>query len=621
MSELRISNSESRIVQGVRYESFIAGALLWFPSVELYDMEVLLNELKLEVLHNFDTKRISDYVEGLYSGRVALKKGLTLDSVLDDGHTLREKLSEIAGENVLERFKKFNVERYLLNKSDKLKDIQEMKEKAGVLLITDNEETYLKLKAYGFKNIDWFKSAVKAGRYFKEHPEELKKYHLVLNGYTFIGDHVSAGEVELDGTLNKLKHNRGTIYMSLSEDKNTVDDSVQYTTYLPWAWDSPTNRRQSKDIFDLLDIIVDHMRCIGLSRKISNQEEFKPIEYPIIEKLPLPTKKGNLKILYLSPFLDEEKTQRLMNVANSLGLDVTFKDDDNYALGKIKDKLGEYDIIIGSHMYSRNLLKMAGESTEQCKDTGRRLVLLVTYDVGICNELNYAYAGELAPKDASLLKTADEFTCQGGEQLEKYAAAILSVAVNTYSQTLPMPLEDSLDLKDAEAYSEEYDSALRKEEEQEKEQIINSINNFDNMCKLVTTYLNYRRVGLIEKSSNGKEIIQNKNGLRIRVLKDGRISLENYYQGKMNYAISFLGVNRVDGFRTMCIKMGDAPSEIVGIYGYKYNKKVSRPAIRSEQLKVLEAFENLVDETLSPLVPKEQPKDNKARRKRIGEYS
>lgn len=141
-------------------------------------------------------------------------------------------------------------------------------------------------------------------------------------------------------------------------------------------------------------------------------EEFVPIQdYINPNRLPLPNKKTDLKILYLDanlrPIKDKEITSR---IAEELQLNITFEEDNNSGLGKyVQNHLGDYDIIIVSRMYSGNLLKMNYESKEQCKDTGRDLTLLVSYDndslqqfnddksLGFEIGLKYKFAGNFTP--------------------------------------------------------------------------------------------------------------------------------------------------------------------------------------------------------------------------------
>ena len=44
------------------------------------------------------------------------------------------------------------------------------------------QDDYDELIKYGFKNVDYFKSIVRADKYFAEHPLELQKYHIILKG-------------------------------------------------------------------------------------------------------------------------------------------------------------------------------------------------------------------------------------------------------------------------------------------------------------------------------------------------------------------------------------------------------------------------------------------------------
>ena len=127
----------------------------------------------------------------------------------------------------------------------------------------------------------------------------------------------------------------------------------------------------------IFDRIVENMLMNHTLKKSGlKREKFIPIQdYINPNRLPLPTKKSDLKILYLDPVRVNKYAER---IANELGLSVDFKEDNNCSLGRyVKSNLGKYDIIIVTRVYSDNLLSMNHESTEQCKDTGKELTLLI----------------------------------------------------------------------------------------------------------------------------------------------------------------------------------------------------------------------------------------------------
>ena len=129
--------------------------------------------------------------------------------------------------------------------------------------------------------------------------------------------------------------------------------------------------------------------------------EYVPYEETINPHRFIPKTKKDLKILVLG-----FGGQVFPKVIGDLGLNIDFNEDNNFSLGlHVKNNLGNYDIIIASRFYSGNILGMNRESTEQCKDTGRGLTLLMTYEektfsensLGNTLKIAYSYGGVYAP--------------------------------------------------------------------------------------------------------------------------------------------------------------------------------------------------------------------------------
>ena len=71
------------------------------------------------------------------------------------------------------------------------------------------------------------------------------------------------------------------------------------------------------------------------------------------------------------------------------GLNVEYQESSMTSFSKyIRDKLGQYDIIINDGLFIGNVASMAEESLEQCKITGRQLTVLVNYFI------NFIYNSE-----------------------------------------------------------------------------------------------------------------------------------------------------------------------------------------------------------------------------------
>lgn len=610
---MRIDDTDLRIVYEVSYESFLAGALLMLPSVDSYDKKALCKELSLTLSGYNDTRKIDQYINKDANGTVSLKEGFTLDSNLEEGCTIRAKLREIAGDEVLRHSQTFKVKRYLYNKQQVLEAKKEIVDKAGVLLITENEEIYNELKKYGFKNVDYFKSMIRADKYFKEHPEELKKYHIILKGRLSTRSCVSDRDVDLDKTLHELRNK------SLRDKSNVIIEDIYESYYGDRIEYSVCVSRKtgvysfSSQISHVIGDIVDLMYSSGTLGKCGYQSEFKPIVDIVADRLPLPTKKGDLKILFLYN-LGTAYIEKIKLLVNNMGLNVTFIENNNTTLGKIvKYQLGEYDIIVSITPCSEGLIYMGAESTEQCKDTGRELTLLVTSDSvrsgGSFVENEYVYGGNLAPKTISEQDTTDKFRISLDNltgELKEFAviSAILSAVVNKYNKCLPTPLID-LDLKSSEEYTKAYELMCEQRRVQEINDR-NAISAFDDMVEIIGKYLECRRNGLIERNPRGKEIIEKEDGLRLIQLGNG-IKLENYRHGEMNFAIAFPLMQKNKDCRVFSMKTKDSDFKSASLCVGKQEGSNIPPKVSDYQLKVLTAFEELVSKTLL-LLPLEAQK-------------
>ena len=223
---------------------------------------------------------------------------------------------------------------------------------ANILLVSDIQDDYDELVKYGFKNVDYFKSIIRADQYFTKHPEELEKYHIILKGNQNVQDCCFDGDVELDRKFGKLRKEKHILVSSLY--RFDYSDHMELVTYLKdrinvRSWN--IEERTYRDIFDRIveNTLINHtFENVGLKDK-----KFAPIQdYINPNRLPLPTKKSDLKILYLDSIMVSKYAD---GIASELGLNVNFKEDTNYSLGRyVKSNLGKYDIVIVSH-YSRNI--------------------------------------------------------------------------------------------------------------------------------------------------------------------------------------------------------------------------------------------------------------------------
>lgn len=620
----------------IDYEPFIAGALLKFELIDNIDFSLLIEDFQRKTNINvkgilFNLDNVGKYIK--LEKDISLRDGISLDSFIEEENcTLREKLHEIAGDNVNNYFESINVKSYYHKKA---KELKENKEKAlntaNVLLISENQEDYDELVKYGFKNVDYFKSLIRADQYFTKYPERLNKYHIVLKGYTCI--HKFA-YLKFEGTINNLDNNNHILATPIH--RYNYSDNTEFVAYLIDKINWREYTAEEPTYTAILDKIVENT----LINHIIDKDKIsapKYIDYINPNRLPLPNTKSKLKILYL----DTLSVNKYSNdIAESLGLNVTFKEDNNNSLKEyVKSHLGEYDIIIASNLYSRSLLDMNIESTEQCKDTGRDLVLLVSYkdnpilqydeDNGIFNDgmgsvinLYYKFAGNIAPdakyrqKEFRVLRKSSEFIHEDKQYKVSYEnditciKSILSASINIYNDALlqnKKPTINDLDMKTAEEFDNEY-KIVDKQEEERKEAALKPIRAFDNIIYTVFNYLYYRKNGLITQIPEGLKITE----------KNDKIKVEIIYQNKTLGAITFskdykqyqMKRNlRVFEIQTISKKGILSNPQTIGVYTRKYENIEGIPSRPDEkQANFLSSIEKKINCCVKPL-------NNKAWRK------
>lgn len=627
----RLENKEKRIT----FEQIMAGALLKFEKIDNVDISLLLEDFMsldaVKVEPYFNIKNLKEYMNYYHKdGSISLLDKFPLDYFIEEEErTVKDKYIEVAGNIVNNYFNRFSVEEFKKRKEKLLKEQKEsILKDANILLISDEEEDYNELINYGFQNIDYFKSIIRADKYFSKHPKQLEKYHIILKGNQYVQRCCFEGDVKLDNTLWDLRNNRKVLFTPLKRYK--YSNHSEYTAYLSdfkstREWDT-----EEDSYSKVLDRIIENS-LINHIFKIDNLKDKKsvPIEdYVNSNRLTLPTKKSDLKILYLDSININESAKE---IAQKLGLNITFKEDNNYSLGRyIKSHLGDYDIIIASSSYSSSILRMNNESTEQCKDTGRQLTLLVTYKnqsipksdedgifvsdgIGDKIELQYVFGGNLSNSQdivnkefRVLRKPYEPLKFESWKQhWEKYVRSqeidmksIIEEAVHLYNEKLLenncQPLRD-FDLTTAKTYDEEYDKIDKKEAERQY-QALEPIHTFDSLRSKIITYLRYKNQGLIS---------DNLDGLKITETSDG-ICVENNYQGRTLCTIIISKQYKQDNLRVFTIqtinKKGQLGNpEIVGIYTRKYENLEGTPNRPNElQMNAIIATKKKVDALIVP---------------------
>lgn len=617
---------KERQMEKIQYDSIIAGALLKFESLDNIDFSLLVIDLKeklnteiVGILWNYSPNYLRKYIEMLENGTIQLKDGISLDYFIEEEKcTLRKKLLEIAGNKVVNYFSSLDIEKYKTEKENALKTNKEnVLNEANVLLISDIQDDYDELIKYGFKNVDYFKSIIRADSYFAKHPDELEKYHIILEGNQNVQHCCFEGNVSLNGTIFRLNNKQQILITSLH--RYIYSDHMELDTHLSDRKNHRFWKITELTYQGLFDRIVENMLINQILEKVNLKgKKFVPIQdYINPNRLPLPTKKSDLKILYLDPVC--KYFDRISEIASELGLNVDFKDDTNSSLGKyVKSNLGKYDIIIATQQYSRNLLNMNHESTEQCKDTGKELTLLVTYDnlywgvdtdLAYCIKLKYAYGGNYAPdseyhsNEIKILKlpeikAKDEYWTKY-EQKYSQIKSILEASVNFYNQALiqrSKPTISDLDFKTAEEINQDYINAYNNKEKK-KEAELAPIRQFDNIRNSIISYLDYRNNGLIDQIPEGIKIIEGKDSIRV----------ENVYQNRTLCAIVFPKTCQHNNLRIFEIqtlsKKGSLSSpQTIGVYTSEYDNLENIPNRPDEkQESALISIEKKINVALKPL--------------------
>lgn len=287
----------------INYEPIIAGALLKFESLDNVDFSLLIigleDKLNIEVRGSWSDSpnNLGKYIETLDNGTIKLRDGISLDDFIEEENcTLREKLLEVAGNKVANYFNHLDIEKYKIEKEKTLKDNKEkVLNEANVLLISDIQDDYDELVKYGFKNVDYFKSIIRADSYFAEHPEKLEKYHIILKGNQNVQHCCFEGDVELDRTINRLRDKKHILKSSLH--RYDFSDHIELVTHLSdrinrRSWNATEFAYQG-----IFDRIVENMLMNHTLKKVDLKgEKFIPIQdYINPNRLPLPTKKNRTK--------------------------------------------------------------------------------------------------------------------------------------------------------------------------------------------------------------------------------------------------------------------------------------------------------------------------------------
>lgn len=626
----------------VEFKSVVAAAIIKFGKLDNVDINMLfedLESLSIDVTNCYYLDETRRFVEIQEDGSITLSGTITLDHFIDERDiTVKDELQKMVTEEIRDYFDKLDVEEFKRRKLEFLKSGKEkLLKNANILLISDIEEEYQELVKYGFSNIDYFKSIIRADRYFKEHPEEAEKYDILIDG----SERVVDDAFDLDNFLRTIRESEKTLAITLNR-YNNYPDYFDLVSYLKDSknhryWTS-TEREYSK----IFDRIVECAVLNKVSDKVK-EKEFIPIKDKINpNRLPLPTKKEEVRILYLDACSINPEAEI---VASRLGLNVTFLADNSALKESVRYILGNYDIIIASSFYSNKLLSLSRESTEQCKDTGRQLVLLLTYQeeketrydnhsnccfFGYQMELGYSLGGLLSPSFErnrevfQILDNKKSFSASDSnlKQLHERNVcmrAILEGAVELYNKVLEKETESKSFLtgfKTMNQYNIEFLTAI-KEFEEEKEKEMAPLRNFDQLISSLSYYLEYRKKGLVPSKVEGIELSETKD----------TIEVTNMIQGVPYCAMSIRKGNNMTHLKRFKIQTRTKKGRLsdfveVGVYTKNYEGKDGVPnPLNEEQQRAFTSICKKVEKVIRPLnigafnKEREMQKENKEKPK------
>ncbi len=612
------------------FEKVLAGAFLKFGKLDNMDIHLLCKDILSKFNNNYgcffsSLLNIWRFIKKYSDGTLSLREEFTLDSVIDyeyllnsgdyyeknlekyyhEGITLKEILERICDDDIIKKyFDNLDVNKYYEEKESFLKkQKEELLNNANVLLISDDEEEYNKIIKFGFKKVDWFKSSVVADNYFKENKKTLNKYHILMRGsQTYLNIKYEFEDI-LKENRNIVRSGYSICHFSDLPDKHFFENFRDELTCNRWQVNSPNYN----DILESIVTVSIMKEVLGkIDKKYLNAKPIEITSNP--NKLPLPSKKEDIKILCLKGYND---LNCVKSVADKLGLNITFKENNNFD-SYINRNMGDYDIIFAHNSCHPEILRYKKEAIEQCKETGRQLALFMTYDSVETyssdenGEWEFGkYGNELKLKyilvDESL-KDDDvkegSFHVINGENADKNVMmATVESAVNIYNDRLKqingVGIKD-IDFKTADEYDKEY-KLLKEKDNERMEKILKPIKDMNNMLSTIDSYLVYKN-WLDEEDTNFK----------INKGKDGLIIIEEIALGKPVARLATIDKNN-DTFRDFIFSYEDENHSIkdkkrYGFYTSKHNDELYVPEKPDEYtLKRLNEFEEKINKTLGPL--------------------
>ena len=198
-----------------------------------------------------------------------------------------------------------------------------------------------------------------------------------------------------------------------------------------------------------------------------------------------------------------------------------------------------------------------------------------------------------------MLFRSNEYRIKYAQSQYSQMKGIIEASVNFYNQALlqnDKPAISDLDFKTAEELDQDYVSAYENKEAMREAELA-PIRLFDNIRYSITSYLNYRKTGLINQTPEGLKITEGKDGIKV----------ENVYQGRTLCTIVFPKEYKHDNLRifeiqTLSKKGTLSNPQTIGVYTSKYENLESIPNRPDEkQESALISIEKKINVALRPL--------------------
>lgn len=538
----------------LKYESIISAALLRFDKLDILDIELLcdlLVQAGFNVPIEFDYKffGVGRYIRIDDSRIIRFRAGIDLNSRIPGTfNTIRDLFESVAGRSLTIFLNSLDVDSFRRQKERKVSEEKEaILDFAGVLLISDDFEDYIRFKKYGYKNVDYFPSVVRAEIYFAEKPKELEKYQVLVFGSQSTID--GYRNRRLTNLIRKLETQKRILSVDIS---NCAINGVE-TCYMSFS-----NYRSWQNYYvanQPLKSAMDNLILGAIANRIPEQIDlnvpFWPADIPekIFPIKQFPKRKKDLRILFLGSFVNSAKEDIFTKkVMNSMGLNIALRNEDNFSNEDVMSSLGDYDIIVGNEQYFGKIPLLCENCSTLCGFTGRPLAVLLTYKdfetlipqdiiddeyvAGSSVALKYSFGGyKLESKTLHNLSfTVPVTMSNAGGQFENdnkkdevVLEAVIEVAMGIYAskaKDMGYALLDSEGLRSPNDFHLSFESAHAEEETHVDEELKpNRI--IEGILTIMKDYLKYKKSSLIVGSPREVSISESDSGYRVDIVHEG----------------------------------------------------------------------------------------------------